>query len=201
MAKGLRGGRRRSSMEEYLDKVQEVTRQAEEERIEHPTKYNEYGFEVENSDYPDVEFTDSWWKKMKDLKRHGDFEDADLRGRVSDRISDLVMEYGDLEAYDSDLATLVGRMEDSERITDDEYWAGIHAQADMLGMKSRLETLLDNKKINEAVQRAFYKANNMNEPDIYKAIYSYKPLQGLSDKDIDTIYDYLAERLFGKFNA
>ena len=52
--------------------------------------------------------------------------------------------------------------------------------------------------MNEAVQRAFYKANSMNEPDIYKAIYSYKPLQGLSDKDIDAIYDYLSERLFGK---
>ena len=189
MAKGVRGGRRRKEEPEVCEQEQPKT------------KYNEYGFEVENSDYPDIEFTDSLWKRMKDLKRHGDFEDSDLADRVRNRINDLVMEYGDLERYDSELTTLVERMEGAEHITHDEYWAGIHVQADMLGMKSRLETLLDNKKINEAVQRAFYKANNMNEPDIYKAIYSYKPLQGLSDKDVDTIYDYLAERLFGKFNA
>ena len=192
MAKGLRGGK-------YSGQVAPVIEEPKVAETQQPkTKYNEQGFEVEDSDSPDINFTDSWWDAMKELKRRGNFEDADLADRVDHLINDLVTEYGDLERYDADLTILVERMEDAEHITSDEYWAGIHSQAKMLGMKSRLDTLLDNKKVNEAVQRAFHKANGMKEPDIYKAIYSYKPLQGLSDKDIDAIYDYLSERLFGR---
>ena len=126
MAKGVRGGKRAVIVE------------VEQERNSaSATKYNEQGFEVENSDHPDINFTDSWWDAMKELKRRGNFEDTDLADRVEHRISDLVTEYGDLERYDADLTILVERMENAEHITSDEYWAGIHSQAKMLGMKSR----------------------------------------------------------------
>ena len=47
-----------------------------------------------------------------------------------------------------------------------------------------------------AIERAFKKANLIGEnADLYEVIYSFKALCELPDKEIEEIYDYLAERL------
>ena len=106
------------------------------------TKENQYGFEVEASNSPDVEFTDATWKHMNELRAYDAFRDSELADRVDNRISQLVDQYGDLEAYDSDLTTLRERIEGSN-VTDDEYWAGYHVMADMLGIKPNRYTVMD----------------------------------------------------------
>lgn len=106
------------------------------------TKYNDYGFEIENSNSPEIEFTDRVWKEMSDLQSYGAFRDSELAGRVDARISDLVSQYGDLEAYDSDLTTLREKIENSG-VTDDEYWAAYHVMANMLGIKPNRYTVWD----------------------------------------------------------
>lgn len=99
------------------------------------TKYNDYGFEVENSNSPEVEFTDRVWKEMAELRALGKFENYDLARLVDDRIYELVDQYGDLEAYDSDLTTLREHL-DTDSITSDEYWAGYQLMAKQLGIKA-----------------------------------------------------------------
>lgn len=49
----------------------------------------------------------------------------------------------------------------------------------------------------QAIEKAFNYANLNTEDDdiIYKAIYKYKILSSLDEKEIDEIYDYIAERL------
>lgn len=56
----------------------------------------------------------------------------------------------------------------------------------------------DSPKLQKVVDKAFDKANLMNEPDIYKALYSYKAIRELEDEKIELLYDYLSERLFGR---
>lgn len=99
-----------------------------------PTKYNEYGFEVEDSREPIIEFTDNVWKRMAELQGYGVFEDPNLARLVDDRIDELVDQYGDLERYDSNLTTIVEKIMDSE-VTSDEYWAAYHVIADQLGIQ------------------------------------------------------------------
>lgn len=100
------------------------------------TKYNDYGFEVENNDYPELEFTDRHWKEMAKLRDKGLFADGDLRSAVDSKISDLVDKYGDLEVYNADATNIIERI-DNNGVTEDEYWAGYHAVADMLGVKQK----------------------------------------------------------------
>lgn len=109
------------------------------------TRYNEQGFEVENSNSPDVEFTDTTWNQMARLRELGGFTNPDLADLVDSRISELVDQYGDLEAYNSDLTTLRERIEGSN-ITDDEYWAGYHVMANMLGIQAPRYTVMDNNQ-------------------------------------------------------
>lgn len=72
-------------------------------------------------------------------------------------------------------------------------------QADKLNGKkeNKLSFLEDNPKLQKAVDKAFDKANLMEEPDIYKALYSYKAIRDLDDDKIELLYNELAFRLFG----
>lgn len=106
------------------------------------TRENAYGFEIENSNSPVVEFTDLTWKEMAELRALGGFTDSDLADRVDSRISELVDQYGDLELYNSDLTSLRERLDESG-ITDDEYWAGYHVMANMLGIRPNRYTVWD----------------------------------------------------------
>lgn len=99
------------------------------------TKYNKQGFEVESTNSPELEFSEDVWKKMADLRALGHFRDPDLRSLVDDRISELVDQYGDLEAYDADLTNLKERVE-NDAVTEDEYWAAYHTMADYLDISS-----------------------------------------------------------------
>lgn len=107
------------------------------------TKENSYGFEVENTDYPELEFNDKTWAKMSELRGYGAFEDSDLRRLVDDKISDLVNQYDDLARYDEDLTNIRERIE-NDGVTDDEYWAAYHVMADMLGINPPRYTVLEN---------------------------------------------------------
>lgn len=107
------------------------------------TKYNEQGFEIEASNSPDVEFSELTWNQMAELRKLGGFTNPELADLVDNRISELVDQYGDLEAYDSDLTTLRERIEGSN-ITDDEYWAGYHVMANMLRIQAPRYTVMDN---------------------------------------------------------
>lgn len=107
------------------------------------TRENEYGFEVENTNSPDLEFNDSLWKEMSNLRGYGAFEDSDLRKLVDNKISELVEEYGDLERYNSDLTSLIEHMQ-GDNVTGDEYWAGYHVAANWLGIQQPRYTVLDN---------------------------------------------------------
>lgn len=107
------------------------------------TRENEYGFEVENSNSPELEFTDRTWKEMAELRGYGAFEDSELRNMVDDRISELVDQYDDLARFDEDLTNLRERIENTG-VTDDEYWAAYHVMANMLGIKPPRYTVLEN---------------------------------------------------------
>lgn len=107
------------------------------------TRENEYGFEVENTNSPELEFTDRLWKEMAELRGYGVFEDSELRDRVDSKISELVDQYDDLARYDEDLTNLRERIENTG-VTDDEYWAGYHVMANMLGIKQNRYTVLEN---------------------------------------------------------
>ena len=138
MAKGLRGGK-------YSGQVAPVIEEPKAAETQQPkTKYNEQGFEVEDSDYPDIEFNDAWWQRMTELRGYGVFQDSELRSRVDDRISQLVDEYGDLERYDPNLTSVRERIE-LDHITDDEYWAGYHLMADWLGIRPNRYTVMDSE--------------------------------------------------------
>ena len=114
--------------------------------ITNPTKYNDYGFEIEDTNSPDVEFTDDLWQEMANLRAYGAFTDSELRDDVDDKISQLVNQYGDLAAYDADLTTLREKI-DGENITDDEYWAGYQVMAKWLGILPRRYTVWDSQKV------------------------------------------------------
>ena len=109
--------------------------EAASEPKENRTGINTEGCEVETGKSPVVEFSKLVWESMKELRKLGHFEDSDLRRLVDDKISDLVDQYGDLERYDADLTTLRERLEE-DAVTNDEYWAGYHVMADMLGIRS-----------------------------------------------------------------
>lgn len=100
------------------------------------TKENSYGFEVENSNSPEVEFTDSFWQKMADLKAYGVFEDSDLSKRVDEKMYDLG------ENAPDEALTMFSRIQESA-VTEDEYWAGYHAMADWLGIRQSRYTVMD----------------------------------------------------------
>ena len=100
------------------------------------TKENSYGFEVENTNSPVVEFTDSFWEKMAELRGYGAFKDSDLSRLVDEKMYELG------ENADGDALTMFSRIQE-EGITDDEYWAGYHAMADWLGIKQPRYTVLD----------------------------------------------------------
>ena len=102
------------------------------------TKYNDYGFEVENSNSPDIEFTDSHWKQMANLTKYfGAFEDYDLERDVRNKMYDLgESNEGALDLY--------SKIEDGDNVTNDEYWAGIHALANMIGVSQKRYTVWDN---------------------------------------------------------
>ena len=75
------------------------------------TKYNDQGFEIENSNNPDVEFTDSHWKAMSKLTKNyfGAFEDPDLERDVRNKMYDQTDEaaldlYSKIEDGDNDSA-------------------------------------------------------------------------------------------------
>ena len=71
-------------------------------------------------------------------------------------------------------------------------------KADELNGKQDKLSFLDNDpKLEKVVEKAFHKANLMNEPDIYKALYSYKAIRELDDDQIEILYEHLASRLFG----
>ena len=109
------------------------------------TRENEFGFEVENSNSPELEFTDSVWQEMAELRAYDAFEDSDLRSRVDDRISELVDQYDDLANYDSDLTSLREHIE-AENVTDDEYWTAYHVMAKWLGIQPNRYTILDSNQ-------------------------------------------------------
>lgn len=109
-------------------------------------KLNSLGFEIEDSDNPDIEFSKLVWERMAELRKLGGFEDDDLRRLVDNKISDLIDEYGDLERYDSDLTSLVEHLQ-GDNITDDEYWAGYHVMADSLNIAQRRYTVLDSNQV------------------------------------------------------
>jgi len=114
-------------------------REAEAKLLNQPkpeTIENKYGFEVENKDDPILSFTDSHWKKMAELKKHGKFYDHDLYDAVRDKITEIVDKYEDLYNYDSDACILRERM-DEYGITDSEWWAGWHLLAEWLGLKGK----------------------------------------------------------------
>lgn len=104
------------------------------------TKYNDQGFEIENSNNPDVEFTDSHWKAMSKLTKNyfGAFEDPDLERDVRNKMYDQT----DEAALD-----LYSKIEDGDNVTNDEYWAGIHALSDMLGVRQRRYTVWDSDMV------------------------------------------------------
>ena len=131
------------------------------------TKYNDYGFEVENNNSPEVDFTNRVWEEMAELRGYGVFEDSELRNRVDDRISELVDQYGDLEAYDADLTTLRERIEE-DAVTNDEYWAAYHVMANQLGIRPNRYTVMDNAQSPwderfSSVEQAEQFANERNE--------------------------------------
>ena len=103
--------------------------------VESTTRENEYGFEVENTNSSVLDFTDSTWERMAELRSEGKFRDSELRSEVDDRISELVDQYGDLSLYDEDLTNIRERMEESE-VTDDEYWTAYHVMASYLNLES-----------------------------------------------------------------
>lgn len=105
------------------------------ENASRKTGLNQWGFEIELGKSPEVEFSKLTWERMAQLRALGHFEDYDLRMLVDNKISDLVNQYGDLEAYDADLTNLRERIE-NEGVTDDEYWAAYHVMADTLGIRS-----------------------------------------------------------------
>ena len=51
--------------------------------------------------------------------------------------------------------------------------------------------------VKQAIEKAYNKANLNSEDDdcIYKAIYSYKILRELEQKEIDSIYEDISKRL------
>ena len=117
------------------------------EWTEPKSKINEYGFEVEDSDEPDIEFTDRFWKKLADLKKeYGDIAlnwNYELKRMVDNKIDDIVREYDDLYSYDFDLGILEDKVESSLNLTSDEYTAAYLDMADMLGLKPPRYTVLD----------------------------------------------------------
>ena len=68
-----------------------------------------------------------------------------------------------------------------------------------IGNIRTINTLLDNNpKLEKVVEKAFDKANLMGEDaDLYKVLYSYKTISNLPESDIEIIYEYLSNRLYG----
>lgn len=111
--------------------------------VEKPkTITNAQGFDVENSDNPDIEFSKLTWEHMAELRKLGGFEDDDLRRLVDDRISEILEEYDDLSRYNADLTNVIEHIQ-GDNVTDDEYWAGYHVAADYLNISQRRYTVLD----------------------------------------------------------
>ena len=104
------------------------------------TYENAYGFEVENSNSPEVEFTDNFWQKMADLKAYDAFRDSDLSRRVDEKMYDLG------ENAPDEALEMFSRIQESA-VTEDEYWAGYHAIADWLGVKQSRYTVMDSDRI------------------------------------------------------
>lgn len=83
---------------------------------------NEYGFKVSAEDYPEVEFTDWFWKDLAEVRKQGKFHDSELRESI-----DKFMYDEGIYAND-DIQSMWSHTESSE-ITDDEYWACYHCLA------------------------------------------------------------------------
>jgi len=96
------------------------------------------------------------------------------------------------------LTTKDGRHFNTDWFDKDRQIAQNKAQADERnGKQNKLSFLDDDPKLEKAVEKAFHKANLMNEPDIYKALYSYKVIRELDNDKIELLYEHLANRLFG----
>lgn len=51
-------------------------------------------------------------------------------------------------------------------------------------------------KLEKAIERAFNKCNLIGDDcDIYSVLYGYKAIRELPEAEIDSIYDYIVERL------
>lgn len=131
------------------------------------TKYNDYGFEVENNNNPDIEFTDSHWRQMSKLTKYFDaFQDPDLERAVRDKM----YEVGE---SNEEALTLYSKIEDGDNVTNDEYWAGMHALADMLGVSQKRYTVWDSNMLGWDEKYASIEQAAMwaNEQDDAKYIY------------------------------
>lgn len=109
--------------------------------VEEPvkTKINEYGFEVEDSNNPNLDFSDSVWKEMAELNKYFDaFIDYDLQKDVRDKMYKI----GEDSKYE-DALDLYNRIETEDNVTEDEYWAGYHVLADWLNIRPKRYTVLD----------------------------------------------------------
>ena len=100
------------------------------------THENEYGFEIENSNSPEVEFTNNFWQKMSELRGYDAFRDSDLSRLVDEKMYELG------ENAPDEALTMFSRIQESS-VTDDEYWAGYHAMADWLHIQQPRYTVLD----------------------------------------------------------
>ena len=103
------------------------------------TKYNEQGFEVEDSKNPEIEFTDRVWKEMAELRKYFDaFQDYDLQKDVRDKMYEI----GEDSRYE-DAMDLYNRIENGDNVTEDEYWAGYHVLAGYLNIRPQRYTVWD----------------------------------------------------------
>jgi len=103
------------------------------------TKINKYGFEVEDAEYPIVEFTDLAWKDTADsIKKYPYwFEDQDLQDMVEEKIYQVAEDPKYEEAV-----SMYERLE-NEDVTSDEYWLGYHIIAGWLGIQQPRYHVLD----------------------------------------------------------
>lgn len=108
------------------------------------TRENEYGFEVEESRNPEVEFTDRTWKEMAELqqKYFDAFRDYDLQKDVRDKMYEI----GEDSRYE-DALDLYNRIENGDNVTNDEFWTGYHVLADYLGIRPQRYTVLDSSRL------------------------------------------------------
>ena len=63
-----------------------------------------------------------------------------------------------------------------------------------------IKDITKDKKVDTAVEKAFNRmvqSENGDGLDVYEVIYRYKALRDLPQDDVEIIYDYLTERMWG----